>query len=1288
MASINSIDRFIPDARSSPGQGFLPGLILLTLLWGGAFSNPAAIASHAPGHPTIRFIPLDDDRLTGRSYQSSVYAVFQDSSGFLWIGTHIGLLRYDGYRITQYYPNARDKTTISDYNVFSISEDPDGNIWTASIDGGISRFNRATERFSNFRHDPDDPDSLVSDDVWTVYTAPSGDMWIGTWGGGLNRYDFDSGKFIRYPVGGDASGGLSSPVVNAVLEDHAGTLWIGTNNGLDRLDRKTGRFFRFRHDPDDPGSLSDNNVTALLEDSEHRLWIGTGGGGLNRFNPDSGRSLRYHHHPGAPGSLSSDKISALLEDGEGGLWIGTIDAGLNRFDPRTGRFAHYRHDPSDPYGLPTDSVRTLFRDRSGLVWVGLQDGGLLKMKPDRQRFRYHPLPKASEAQPLGETVTAIFEGSDRVLWVGTLYGGLIRYDRESRTHHVYRHDPGDPGSLGSNTITAILKDGAGTLWVGTHDGGLHRFDPDQGIFHRYRHDPANRNGIGSAAVTALSADGAGRLWVGTRNAGVSRYNRATGRFIRFRHRADDPDSISSDAITALCAAPSGHLWVGTGKDGLNRLNPETGTVRRYRKDGKDPRTLSSDKILSLHQDRQGILWIGTNGGGLNRFDPATGRFLDYRQPDGLLKDTIRAIVEDDHGIFWLNSWGGDIIRFNPKIDRFTHFGKESGLRPEQSLLGGAFRNEAGRVYFGGPGGYYTFRPGYNTHIPEIQITDFKIFNRSVQPAKEGRILQTALLFTRRIQLTHRDQVFSFEFAALDFTAPGLNRYAYMLEGVDQDWIYAGSQRTALYANIPPGRYTFRVKGSNNHGIWNESGRSLALSVKPPPWRTGWAYSLYLLTVIGLFYGYGRFRAYRRAVGLKREQETAYRLKLEKEVVQRTSELTAANRQLTAEISERTRVEEHLRLSEEKYRNIIETAREGYLMIDRNLAILDVNNEFCTMLGFHRRDLINTRLDALGADEFRDFLRMNRTELFKTGGFEIKGKLFRKNGSPLPVLLHGSVLRNHRGGSVDTVIFVTDLSVEDVSLALAAEVQHSLLNSNELFIEGLDLHGRSRPCADVGGDYFDLIQTPASTGRSLIAAVGDISGHGVEAALLMTTARSFLRMRAQQEGALSEVVTDLNRHIFPDVSRTYRFMTFFILALDASKGRLEWVRAGHDPAILYHSDTDHFVELTGKGIALGLDEDFQYPSFQKNCFETDHILILASDGIFEARNIHGDMFGKERLCDVVRASARKSAEEITDRLFDAVGAFTKGMLPDDDRTLVVIKRLAGRRATGQQTGRRY
>lgn len=343
------------------------------------------------------------------------------------------------------------------------------------------------------------------------------------------------------------------------------------------------------------------------------------------------------------------------------------------------------------------------------------------------------------------------------------------------------------------------------------------------------------------------------------------------------------------------------------------------------------------------------------------------------------------------------------------------------------------------------------------------------------------------------------------------------------------------------------------------------------------------------------------------------------------------------------------------------------------MIDESLSILDVNDAFCRMVDYRRSELIAKPLHTFGVDEFRHYLKMNREILFSEGGFEVKGKLAQKNGRPIPVLLHGSVLEDSSRQGVGNVVFVTDLSVGEMSLALAAEVQQSLLHQIEPKLDGLDIAGRSKPCEEVGGDYFDLIEPSEITGKSLMAVVGDISGHGVEAALLMTAARSFLRTRVQQEGSLSDIVTDLNRHIYHDVSHTYRFMTLFILALDDSKNDLEWVRAGHEPASLYDPRTDAFSELKGAGLALGLEEEYPFFSYQKNGFSKDQLIILASDGIPETRNTSGEMFGKERLCNVVRSSSYRQAHEIIERVFDAVSLFSKGTLPDDDRTLVIIKR---------------
>jgi len=374
---------------------------------------------------------------------------------------------------------------------------------------------------------------------------------------------------------------------------------------------------------------------------------------------------------------------------------------------------------------------------------------------------------------------------------------------------------------------------------------------------------------------------------------------------------------------------------------------------------------------------------------------------------------------------------------------------------------------------------------------------------------------------------------------------------------------------------------------------------------------------------------------------------------------------------TAEL-QRLRAESEVRQSEEKYRRIVETAGEGFVLYDKELNITDVNQAFCDMIGYSRDEIIGKKPSDLAADEYRQFLRIKKEEILSQEYRKFEGVLVAKDGRHVPILVHGNTLTDDRGDAIGHVGFVTDMTEHKKALELAGEVQKSLLPQKNLRFNGLDIAGKSIPCEEIGGDYFDYLLGEEYPDRPFSVVVGDITGHGVDAALLMTSARAFLRMRSSQPGSISQIVNEMNRHLTRDVLDTGRFMTLLYMTIDTDNSHLRWVRAGHDPAIFYDPKTRSFEALEGEGIPLGVEESWVYTENKKTDLSEGQIIVLTTDGFWEAQNAAGEMFGKDRIYDLIRANAALSAKGILNILMDMLHRFTRGKNFEDDVTLMVIK----------------
>ena len=831
--------------------------------------------------------------------QSKVYAVLQDHQGLMWFGTENGLDSYDGYTVRSYKHDPADSSSLSHNRIMSIFEDSFGTLWIGTL-GGLNAFDPKTRTFTRYQNDPSSSSSLSHNAVWAIYEDRRHTLWIGTLNGGLNRFDRENQEFFHYPVGPGSSEALSDRTVLALYEDSRENLWIGTTNGLNKLDRERKSFTQFHSIANDPESLTHNYISSICAGQDGELWVGTANG-LNAFDPEMGRAQRYYHRPGDPSSLSSNSVSTVFVDRKGMLWITTLGGGLNRFERDRGAFLRDLALPQNPQSLSHNEIWTIFEDRSGVIWLGTLGGGVNVTNRNTERFTHYETEANNPYSLSHNEVRAVYETRDGELWVGTSEG-LNRFDSERKGFIRYKSGISRPGSLSYDAVWSVYEDRQGSLWVGTL-GGLNRFDPHTERFQTYMPDPSNPDSLSYHKVWPIYEDREGALWIGTLGGGLNKFDRETERFIHYRFDPVDSYSLSHDVVSSVYETRDGTLWIGT-NGGLNRFDRQRERFIRYQYNPNNPASLSSNAVLAIYEDKAGTLWIGT-AEGLNAYNPAEQHFTHYTQKDGLPSDSIYGILEDERGHLWLSTNKG-LSRFDPKSGQIKNFDMRDGLPSNEFSIGAYFKNPDGRMFFGSLNGLVEFSSEDirdNPAAPPVMIVDFQLFNKTVLPGEDSPLARP-ISETQEIELSYKDSVFSFEFVTLDYTIPEKNRYAYKMEGFDSDWIETSAQkRFATYTNLNGGRYTFRVKGANSDGIWNEEAAAIRMIINPPPWKTWWAYSLYVVVLLGTILGYVRYKTNAQQEELERHRKE---LEQERLVTERLRQLDKMKDEFLANTSHELR----------------------------------------------------------------------------------------------------------------------------------------------------------------------------------------------------------------------------------------------------------------------------------------------------------------------------------------------------------------------------------------------
>ncbi len=877
---------------------------IIAMLW----RAPAPLAQ-THGERQLKF-----ERLTvadGLS-QSAVNCVLQDRQGFMWFGTGAGLNKYDGYSFTTYKHEAADSASLSGDWIKAIYESrhdgSSGTLWFGTFNYGLNRFERETERFTRFLHDPNDPHSLSDNDVNAIYEDRAGTLWVGT-DNGLNRLDPPASNsershetrkttFTRFLSDPQNPRSLNHPTVTAIYEDRFQKLWIGTEGGgLNLLDRDTNQFTHFVHDPNDPQSLSNDFVRAIYEDRAGRLWIGTERGGLNMLERTSSTSpvfkfARFLADPENPHGLNHPNVRAICEDRLGKLWLGTLGGGVSCFDPATGQFTPLVNDPKNPASLSNNRVYTIYQDRADALWIGTDDG---VNKLDRGQRNFKAIINALEnpQNSFQNKIWSVRKDRRGALWIGT-ENGLFRRSGRAPLHEMteqvfyFNRDSRHPLGMLENKIHVIHEDSRGTIWFGTASG-LRLLAPDGSSqdqhaslrFTRWEDEARNASGLDRLQIFAVCEDSIAPnqgFWIGTDGGlfWLSREAQDPNRIIVFKRDRQNPNSLSSNNVRSLLIDRFGTLWVGTWADGLLQFDEQSGQFQRFAHDPENPHSLANNFIRCIYESRNGgsagRLWIGTDGG-LDEMDRATKRFKHYTEKDGLPNNNIWGILEDERGRLWLSTSNG-ISCFDPQASTgsasastnsaFKNYTVRDGLSHQEFNRGAYFKSDHGEMFFGGMNGVTAFHPDSikdNPFVPPVVITACKRYN--TEDAAGIAIIEKGISARKEVVFSYKDNIISFEFAALSFRNAEQNQYAYKLEGYREQWIQLGTRREATFTNLDPGTYVLRVKGSNNDGVWNEAGAALKIIIIPPWWKTWWAYTLYGVLFIGLLYSLRRYEMNRQ-----------------------------------------------------------------------------------------------------------------------------------------------------------------------------------------------------------------------------------------------------------------------------------------------------------------------------------------------------------------------------------------------------------------------------------------
>jgi len=809
---------------------------------------------------------IDFTHITSKSGLSSnsVTAILKDSYGLMWFGTEDGLNKYDGTNFTVYRHNSRSSESISSNLITALHEDKLGNLWVGTNGGSVSIYDRERNVFYNFLSS--DRLKKINNYIRSISSDSEGNIWIAHFSGvSIVKPDLKNMLASRHIR--NFRFGTNSGLASAVFCDSKNRMWVGTDSGV-FLYIKGKTFRQFRKIPSDESSLAGDRVKSIAEDAYHNIWIGTGTG-LSMLRPEGKNFVNYFR--GRVGGLSNGNVFGLASDGRDRMWIGT-ENGLNVIDIKSGKISALFPDSRNRSSLNSKSIRNLFTDKEGILWVGTYQGGVNKYDRNLTLFR---LKQSNPFDPNGMKAPVVTSfarhGDDNKVYVGTDGGGLHLFDKIKGTFSpvLLRDSKQESQTL---SILSMEKDRNNSLWIGTFSNGLFRYNPEDG---RYQHFTTHTSGLrlNNNDIFCIKEDHYGNIWIGTNGGGVNVYNPFTNKLKTYSKTQTQESSEKlplNGFIRAIEEDETGLIWIGSYGSGIAVFDPHQENFSVLNQWNSE---LPNNTVLAIFSDSRRNIFVGTSGGGLSIFDKKANKFRNYSEENGLDNAVVYKIVEDQLGNIWCSTNTG-ISSFDLKTKKFRNYNYYNGVQNNNFIQGSGLVLNDGTIFFGGVEGFNYFVPSKlktNRYVPPVIFTDLKISNRTVLPGKDSPI-QRHISVAKEIELDYK-QSFSLSYVALNYTSPQQNKYSYKLDGVDKEWKFVGTNKTAVYTYLSPGTYNFRVRASNNDGLWNNEGTSIIIRVNPPIWLSKTAFFLYFVLLAGsvAYFRYRGIKRLKRKFALEKEK---------------------------------------------------------------------------------------------------------------------------------------------------------------------------------------------------------------------------------------------------------------------------------------------------------------------------------------------------------------------------------------------------------------------------------